>query len=121
MAWQPVLNVSALGGRENNDNDRPDLGRDLFGVAADITVSPAPQWALNGGGSFVRSAYLGHVPLLGMSRRDDNYVASIGALYFFTRQLSGRIEAQYFQNDSNVALYQYDRYVVAAKLRYDFK
>ncbi len=121
VAWQPVLNVSALGGRENNDNDRPDLGRDLFGAAADVTVSPAPQWALNGGGSFVRSAYLGHIPLLGMARRDDNYVASIGALYFFTRQLSGRIEAQYFQNDSNVALYQYDRYVVAAKLRYDFK
>jgi len=62
-----------------------------------------------------------NIPLLGMARRDDNYVAGIGALYFFTRQLSARVEAQYFQNDSNVALYQYDRYVVAAKLRYDFK
>jgi hypothetical protein len=115
VSWQPVLNVSALGGREENDNDRPDLGRDLFGAAVDITVSPAPQWALNASGSFVRSAYLGHIPLLGMARRDDNYVAGIGALYFFTRQLSARVEAQYFQNDSNVALYQYDRYVVAAK------
>ena len=86
-----------------------------------MAVSPAPQWALNASGSFVRSAYLGHIPLLGMARRDDNYVAGIGALYFFTRQLSARVEAQYFQNDSNVALYQYDRYVVAAKLRYDFK
>lgn len=121
VSWQPVLNVSALGGREENSNDRPDLGRDLFGAAADITVSPAPQWALNASASFVRSAYLGHIPLLGMARRDDNYVAGIGALYFFTRQLSARVEAQYFQNDSNVALYQYDRYVVAAKLRYDFK
>ena len=81
----------------------------------------SPPWALNAAASFVRSDYMGPVPLLGLSRRDDNYVGSVGAMYFFTRQLSARLEAQYFQNDSNIALYQYDRYVVAAKVRYDFK
>jgi len=121
VAWQPVLNLAAIGGRESNRNDRPDLGRNLFGVSADLTLSPAPQWALNAAASFVRSDYMGPVPLLGLSRRDDNYVGSVGAMYFFTRQLSARLEAQYFQNDSNIALYQYDRYVVAAKVRYDFK
>jgi hypothetical protein len=38
-----------------------------------------------------------------------------------TRALSARIEVQFFRNDSNLALFQYDRTVVAGKLRYDFK
>ena len=60
---------AAIGGREDNRNDRPDLGRNLFGVSADLTLSPAPQWALNAAASFVRSDYLGPIPLLGLSRR----------------------------------------------------
>lgn len=120
-AWQPVLNLSAFAAREDNRNGRNDLSRDLYGVAADVTVSPAPQWALNGAFSYQRGAYVGPIPLLGFTRRDDNYVYSIGALYFITRSLSVRVDAQLFRNDSNLALFEYDRAVVAGKLRYDFK
>jgi hypothetical protein len=119
--WQPVLNVSAVAGREENRRDRDDLGRDVYGFSADVTVSPAPQWALNGAFSFQRSRYRGQVPLLGFTRSDDNYAASAGALYFITRELSARVEVQFYRNDSNLALFQYDRTVVAAKLRYDFR
>ncbi|CAG0951263.1 hypothetical protein BURK1_00205 [Burkholderiales bacterium] len=119
--WQPVLNLSAVGAREENRRDRDDLGRDVYGGSADVTVSPAPQWALNAAFAFQRSTYMGPIPLLGFTRRDDNYSASVGALYFITRELSARVEAQYYRNDSNLALYEYDRYVVAGKLRYDFK
>lgn len=119
--WQPVLNLSAIAGRESNRNDRPDLGRDVYGASADLTISPAPEWAVNAAFSFQRSTYIGSIPLLAFTRNDDNYAASVGAIYFFSRTLSGRVEAQYFQNDSNLSLYEYERYVVAAKLRYDFK
>jgi hypothetical protein len=120
-AWQPVLNVSAFAAREENRNDRDDLSRDIYGASADVTVSPAPQWALNAAFSFQRSRYRGPIPLLGFTRGDDNYSGSMGALYFITRALSARVELQFFRNDSNLALFQYDRTVVAGKLRYDFK
>jgi hypothetical protein len=120
-SWQPVLNLSAVGGREDNRRDRDDLSRDVYGASVDVTVSPLPRWAINGAFSFQRSRYRGPIPLLGFTRSDDNYAGSVGALYFITRQLSARVEAQFYRNDSNLALYQYDRTVVAAKLRYDFK
>ena len=120
-AWQPVLNLSAMAGREDNRFDRDDLSRDVYGTSIDVTVSPRPPWALNAGFTFQRSHYLGPVPLLGIDRVDDYYGGTIGALYFFSKSLTGRIEAQFTRNDSNLALYQYDRLVVAAKLRYDFQ
>lgn len=119
--WQPVLNLSVVAGREENRRNRPDLGRDVYGGAVDLTVSPAPQWAINAAFGFQRSDYAAPLPLIGSRRVDDNYTASVGALYFFTRSLSARVEAQFFRNDSNFALYQYDRAVYAAKLRYDFR
>ena len=119
--WQPVLNLSAVGGREENRRDRPDLNRDVYGASADVTVSPLPRWAINAAFSFQRSRYGGPIPLLGFTRSDDNYTTSAAVLYFFTRQLSARVEAQFYRNDSNLALFQYDRTVVAGKLRYDFK
>ncbi len=120
-AWQPVLNASAYGGRERDRRDRPDLGRDLWGLNADLTVSPSPFWALNAGFAFLRSDYDGAMPLIETTRRDDNYVASLGALYFFARNLSGRLEYQYQRNNSNLELYDYTRNLVMLKLRYDFK
>lgn len=118
--WQPVLNLSAVGAREDNRYDLDYLSRDVYGATADLTLSPRPAWALNGAFTFQRSDYRAPMPLLGLDRVDDYYGASLAALYFFTRSLTGRIEAQFTRNDSNIALYQYDRLVVGAKLRYDF-
>ena len=119
--WQPVLNLSAVGGREENRRGRDDLSRDVYGFSADVTISPLPRWAINGAFSFQRSRYDGPIPLLGFTRSDDNYAGSLGVLYFITRDLSLRLEGQFYRNDSNLALFQYDRTVVAGKLRYDFK
>jgi len=119
--WQPVANISFVAGREDNRQDRDDLSRNILGASLDVTVSPAPAWALNAAFQWQRSDYRDPIPLLGVERRDDNHSASLGALYFITRALSARVEVQYFQNHSNIELYKYDRTVVAAKLRYDFK
>jgi hypothetical protein len=121
VPWQPVINVSAVVGQEDNRAGRDDLGRSVYGGSIDVTVSPSPPWALNAAFSFQRSWYDAHVPLLGLTRKDDNYIYSLGALYFITRALSARVDLQLFRNDSNISLFQYDRTVVAAKLRYDLK
>ncbi|MEO6748063.1 MAG: surface lipoprotein assembly modifier [Casimicrobiaceae bacterium] len=120
-AWQPVLNASVYGGEEHDIRDRPDLGRNLAGASADVTVSPSPFWALNAGVAYLRSRYEGDIALIDVTRRDNNYVASLGALYLFARNWSTRLEYQYQRNESNIELYEYTRNLVMLKLRYEFK
>lgn len=118
--WQPVLNGSLNGGRQRDTEGRPDLGRDIYGAAADVTVSPNPFWAFNAGVAYLRSNYNGPVPLIDVAREDNNFAASVGALWLFQRHWSAKLEYQYQRNDSNLPLYDYRRNVVAVKLRYDF-
>ena len=41
--------------------------------------------------------------------------------YFYSKAMSVRAEAAVTQQQSNIGLYEYDRYVVGVKARYDFK
>ncbi|MEP7181649.1 MAG: outer membrane beta-barrel protein [Betaproteobacteria bacterium] len=119
--WQPVMSLTAFAGDEHNRTGRPDLGRKLYGAGADVTVSPTTAWALTAGIAYVRSDYSGDTPVIGVARQDDNWALNLGAAYFITRNWSARVDYQYARNDSNIALYEYTRSVVAAKLRYDFR
>jgi hypothetical protein len=120
-AWQPVVNTSLFYADEHNRMDRPDLGRNIWGAAADVTVSPFPPWALNAGVVYAQSNYDGPIPLIDVTRRDRNTTASLGVLYLFSAKLSLRGEYQYTRNASNISLYEYSRSVVGVKLRYEFR
>jgi hypothetical protein len=120
-AWQPVLNVSAYGGQEHNREGNPFLGRDLWGLGADITLSPSAYWALTAGAGYQRSNYDGPYPIIDTTRHDDNWFLNVGATYLFARHWSVRFEYQYTKNNSNLALFDYDRNLVAVKVRYDFR
>jgi len=120
-AWQPVLNGSLFYADEHNRMDRPDLGRNIVGAAADVTVSPLPSWALNAGIVYAQSNYDAPIPLIDVTRRDRNTTATLGVLYLFTAKLSLRGEYQYTRNASNISLYEYSRSVVGVKLRYEFR
>ena len=71
--------------------------------------------------SYVHSNYDGAIPLIDVTRRDNNFVVDAGIAYFFTRNWSTKLEYQYMRNDSNIPLYEYARNVVALKLRYDYR
>ena len=120
-AWQPVMNLSAFVGDEHNYRDRPYLGRSLYGVGADVTASPSPYWALTAGIAYQRSDYDGDYPILALTRKDDNVTVALGAQYLISRTWSVRLDYQYARNDSNLALFEYDRHVVGVKVRYDFR
>ena len=119
--WHPVLNALAFYGDEHNREQRDDLGRRLYGAAADVTVSPTPFWALNAGVGYVESHYQAPIPLIDVARRDRNLTVSFSALYLIDARWSVRAEYQYAHNASNMELYEYARHVGALKLRYDFK
>ena len=116
-----MLDVVAFGGDERTTQDRPDLARDLLGATAVINVSPSPQWALTAAVSYVRSDYDGAIPIIDVTRHDNNLAVDAGVAYFFTRNWSAKLEYQYMRNNSNIELYEYARNVVALKVRYDYR
>jgi hypothetical protein len=55
-----------------------------------------------------------------VTRRDDYYGLDLTVSYALLRSLSLRGEFLVSRNASNIALFEYDRSLVALKLRYDF-
>jgi hypothetical protein len=119
--WHPVLNALVFYGEEHNRENRDDLGRNLYGGAIDVTVSPSPFWAFNGVAGYVDSRYQAPIPLIDTTRHDRNLTLGLSALYLLDARWSVRAEYQYARNTSNLELFEYRRHVGALKLRYDFR
>ena len=119
--WRPLLSLSGSYAQENNRRNRDDLGRDIYGLRAAVGLTPAPRWAVSAGATFQLSDYDAPDVLLATTRRDKYYAADLTASYALTRNLSLRGELLLSKNESNIALFQYKREVIAVKVRYDFK
>jgi len=50
--YQPVLDMSFNAGKEDNERNRPDLGRDTWGGRVALAATPAANWGLAGGVTF---------------------------------------------------------------------
>lgn len=118
--WQPLLNVSANLGQEDNRRGRDDFARDIYGVRAALSGSPAPKWSASGGVFYQLSDYKA-LDLTGSTRKDKYYGVDFSVGYALRKDLSLRGELLLSRNDSNIALYEYDRGVFTVKLRYEFK
>lgn len=118
--YQPLLTLSANLGEEHNVRNRPDLGRDMYGLRAALALTPAPKWFASVGLGYQMSKYSAPDALLQTVRKDDYYSFDATVGYAFTRQLSLRGEFIVTENKSNIELYQYSRNLYGAKLRYDF-
>jgi tetratricopeptide (TPR) repeat protein len=117
----PLLSLGASYAQENNRRDRDDLARDIWSLRAAVSATPAPRWAVSAGATFQLSDYDAADPLFATTRRDRYYAADFTASYAFTRNFSVRGEVLLSRNDSNIALFEYQRDVAAIKVRYDFK
>lgn len=118
---QPVLQAGVSYGREANQRDRPDLGRDISGLRLSMALTPAEKWSAAAGISAQQSRYIGPDVLLVMKRRDRYDSADLSLSYAFNKNLSLRAELVYSDNKSNIPLYKYDRTATVFKLRYEFK
>lgn len=118
--WQPLVSVNLYLGQEDNRRDRDDLSRNLYGFRATVSGSPAPKWAASAGAFYQLSDYREPDTLFGLTRRDTYYGLDLAVSYALRRGLSLRSEFLLSRNDSNIALFEYDRNLVAIKLRYDF-
>jgi len=118
--YQPLLTLSANVSEEANRRNRPDLGRDMYGLRAAVALTPAPKWFASVGLGYQLSKYSGPDALLQTVRRDDYYSLDATVGYAFTRKLSLRGEFIVTENKSNIELYEYNRNLYGVKLRYDF-
>ncbi|HSB47978.1 MAG TPA: hypothetical protein VLD15_00525 [Burkholderiales bacterium] len=119
-SWQPLVSVNLYFGQEENQRDRDDLSRNLYGFRVSVAGSPAPKWAASTGAFYQLSDYRDPDPLLDVTRRDEYYGVDLTVSYALRRSLSLRGEFLVSRNASNIALFEYDRSLVALKLRYDY-
>ena len=119
-AWAPVLIANANFAFQDNTQNRPDLTRRIGGASLTLYALPGEKWGLNIGAGYARSNYDGQ-DLLYQSYRSDN-LTSLSAMleYKLTKSWSTRLEATYFNNQSNLSLYSYQQATGALKLRYAF-
>jgi hypothetical protein len=120
VAYLPVLNVSLNYGDEANRANRPDLSREIHGARVGVSLTPAPQWGAAIAAGVQETNYKAK-GAFAASRKDETYTVDGSLSYFYSKALSVRLEAAVTQQQSNVGLFTYDRYVVGVKARYDFK
>ncbi len=118
---QPVLQAGVNYGREANQRNRPDLGRDISGLRLSLALTPAAKWSIAAGLTAQQSRYIGPDTLLAVKRKDRYDSADLSISYAHTKNLSLRAEIIYADNTSNIPLYKYDRTATVFKLRYEFK
>jgi hypothetical protein len=119
--WQPLMVLSGSFAQEDNRRNRDDLGREIFGLRAAVSLTPAPKWGASAGATYQNSDYDAADVLFGTTRKDKYYALDLTASYAWTKKLSLRGEVVLSKNSSNLELYEYKRELFAVKLRYDFK
>lgn len=128
--YLPVLNVTASFGQEVNQGRhptgmaaRPDLSRDMPGIRAGLSLTPAPRWGASIGLAYQQSNFKDKFMMnpASTNRQDQTTTLDGSISYFYSKQLSVRGELAATTQDSNIGLYEFDRYVVGVKMRYEFK
>ena len=119
-AWRPEVTVGASYGGERNIENRPDLGRGLYGVRVGFEITPQLRWGLSTGLSYVESRYDGPDPVLGATRRDHYAQFDAAATYLLDRNWSMRGELTLADNRSSLEADHYTTELAALKLRYEF-
>jgi len=118
--WKPVVDVNANFGHQNDTSNRPDLGRHILGASLQLSFLPKDLWAVSVGAGYAQSKYDANDLLYQSSRTDGLVSANLAVQYKLTKELSTRLEFTYYNNASNLSLYNYDQWTGAIKLRYEW-
>jgi len=120
-AWQPILSLGLNQGRQRSLTGRPDLVAGTLGTRVGVSFTPAAQWGVSLGHSYLQSRYLADDVFLGVTRRDRYNAFDAAVSYLVTRNLSIRGELTSIRNRSNIELYIFPREMAALKVKYEFK
>lgn len=122
MPYQPTLAVLLSAGNEINRKNRPDLSRDIAGTRFSVNWTPLPQWGAAVGLAYQENRYRGPFTVFaGDHRHDRNWAADASLSYYYSKNLTFKVDAVFAEQRSNIGLYSYDRDMVTLKVRHDFK
>lgn len=109
-----------LGKETAKDSAFPQVGKSLWGGDVGGKYRLQEQWTLLGTAAYERQNYAGNDFLYSTERLD--HVWSLGATldWEYAKQWHLLTSMSYYDNRSNLALYDYDRAVVTLALRWDF-
>ena len=120
--YSPVVYVGAYGGIEDEIHSGvPHLGHDFIGVRAGIGIDATRDLRLSASGSIEYREYGGQDPNFLIGREDMRYTLLLAADYEPVAHWILTPAVELSQNDSNVALNDYDRAVVSLTLRRTFR
>lgn len=121
ISWQPMLSLSATALREESTRNRPDYSRDVYSGRIQLSLTPAPRWSAAIGLTYAQAFHMGAFGLISTEARHDELFTVDGMVsYRLDKRWSVRGEAQWNNQSSNIGLFDYSRFAVATKLRYEF-
>ncbi len=120
MPWQPTLSVSMSYLRESNTEHRPDYSRDVFTGRLVLSAQPVSPLYVALGVTGMRAEHDGKFGLIAdVARKDTYYGVDALATYKIDRNWTLMGEAMLATQNSNIGLYDYNRNMISAKVRYE--
>jgi hypothetical protein len=122
IAWQPILGLSAAYQREDNQEHRGDFSRDVYNLRGQLSFTPAPRWGVAVGLGYFEAKHDDNFSQIvgGDKRHDRNLSTDMTLSYRYNKSISTRLEASWSDQRSNIDLFDYSRWTIATKLRYEF-
>ncbi|MDX1434768.1 MAG: tetratricopeptide repeat protein, partial [Gammaproteobacteria bacterium] len=118
--YSPSAFIGAFAGIEDTDDDTVEfLGYRFGGLRGGGQMQVRRDLALFGYANLEIRNYEADDPLFGERRRDTQVGARVGGEYRFAGNWSFTPAVEYVNNDSNIVIHDYDRWVVSGTVRLD--
>jgi len=118
----PVLFFNGYIGKEDErDSEHPDMGHDFYGIRTGGQISWNPKTVLFATANYENRDYGGIKPFFTKSQRDNQYEFTIGGRYLPTPLWQIKPQLSYLTNNSNIAITDYDRWMLSVTFRHDFE
>lgn len=125
LAWATASkmnwSISVFYGDEDVRADSaPQYGRRYGGTNVALLHSMSAVWAVTGNVGWQTARYAANDPVFGVTRDEQLSSAALGLRHQWNRQASAQLRIDWWHNDANVSLYEYDRSQVSGVIAYEF-
>lgn len=118
---RPSLNISMLYGVDEAVLDTSPYNRNFYGANISTVMAISHRWNLFALAAYIQSDFDDPFFVAGAEPREDSQVlAQLGASWYPSKVWSVQPVLRYIQNESNVTLYEYDKYEFLVTVRSDF-
>lgn len=116
-----VSYLGLYGGTESEqDKAFPHLGHDVYGLRVGAQQFFSEAWSVFFDGAVEQREYGGQDPFFLVTRDDTQVSAAAGLNFVPSRGFTITPKVSWVNNDSNISINEYDRWLVSANIRYDF-